>query len=92
MADWEALKHKRLYLVKKNLERANKSRVRHHDYKVGDKVLKLIYKPHKMQPRATGPYKVTRVHVNGTLTIQLTPLITERLNIRRLKPYWEKNT
>ena len=87
IADYEALQHKRMHIVKKNLERANRPRIKHHDYAIGDKILKLIYQPTKLQPRAEGPYTVTRVHVNGTITFQRTPLTTERINICHIKPF-----
>jgi hypothetical protein len=58
-----------------------------YDFNVGDEVLKLIYKPDKLQPRATGPYRVERVHTNGTLTIRLSPTTMERISLRRDKPY-----
>jgi hypothetical protein len=30
-----------------------------------------------------GPYRITRVHSNGTITIELSPGVVERTNIRR---------
>jgi hypothetical protein len=54
---------------------------------VGDEVLRLVYRPDKMEPRAVGPYRITRVHSNGTITIELSPGVVERINIRRVKPY-----
>jgi transposase InsO family protein len=89
IADWEALSAKRQHIIAKNLKAANRKRISH-DYATGDKILKLAYKPNKLQPRAEGPYEIVRVHCNGTVTIQLTPMVTERLNIRRIKPYWER--
>lgn len=89
VADWEALQQKRRHIVKRNLEAANRSRVIHHDYQVGDKILKLVYKPNKLEPQAEGPYSIVRVHINGNVTFQKTPLTTERINIRRIKPYWD---
>jgi hypothetical protein len=35
----------------------------------------------------TGPFSITRVHTNGTVTIETSPGVVERMNIRRLKPY-----
>jgi hypothetical protein len=34
-----------------------------------------------------GPFNITRVHANGTVTIALAPGVIERVNIRRIKPY-----
>jgi hypothetical protein len=91
IADLEILRDKRQQMIHKNLLKANKHRVLHHDYKVGDLVYKLIYKPDKLEPRVTGPYPVKQVHINGTLTVQKTALITERLNIRRVKPHFSRS-
>ena len=91
LADLAALKDKRQEVIRKNLRRANKRRVVHHDYTIGDQVLKLVYKPNKLEPRAEGPYRINQVHANGSVTVQLTPLTSERLNLRRVKPYFAKD-
>ena len=59
-----------------------------HDYQINDRILKITYKPDKLEPRATGPYKIIQVHCNGTVTIQRSPHTVERLNIRRIRPYY----
>ena len=42
-------------------------------------------------PRFDGPFEIVRVHINGNAsTIRISPSVTERLNIRRLKPYREQ--
>ena len=33
-----------------------------------------------------GPFKITKVFTNGTVCIQQSPLVEERINIRRLYP------
>ena len=86
IADLQLLKDKRQYVIDKNLERTNRKRVAI-DYNIGDQVLKLVYKPDKLEPRAIGPYAITRVHANGTLTIRLSPHVTERISLRKVKPY-----
>ena len=58
-----------------------------HDYQPNNEVLKLTYDPGKLEPRATGPYWITAVHTNGTVTIQLTPFVTERISIQNVKPF-----
>ena len=50
-------------------------------------VMKIAFKPDKLDARNLGPYTVEQVHTNGTVTIRLNPHTTERLSIRRLKPY-----
>jgi hypothetical protein len=65
---------------------ANRKRFAY-DYAIGDEVLKLVYQPNKLAPRAIGPFRIERVHTNGTLTIRLSPLVIERISLRRVKPY-----
>ena len=86
VADLQLLREKRELLVNKQLLQANRSRISH-DYQIGDEVLVLTYKPDKLDARAVGPFRIERVHVNGTVTIRRSAHITERINIRRVKPY-----
>eukprot|EP00957_Ditylum_brightwellii_P174650 13298331-Ditylum_brightwellii.AAC.1 len=39
-----------------------------------------------MGVRSSGPYIIERVHVNGTLAIELCPGVTKCINIRRVIP------
>jgi hypothetical protein len=57
------------------------------DYQPGQEVLMLQYEPNKLEPQATGPYRVNAVHMNGTITIQLTPYTIEYISIGRIKPF-----
>lgn len=75
-------------MIDENNRRVNLRR-RFHDYKKDDKILLLTYDPTKLEDRATGPYKVVEVHVNGTVTIERAPGVLERINIRRVRPYKE---
>lgn len=86
VADWHTIQQHRQQLVDQRLIVANRKRYSY-DYQVDDEVLKLVYKPDKLDPRAEGPYRVVQVHTNGTLTIQLDHHTRERISIRRLKPY-----
>ena len=65
---------------------------RRYDYVQGQEVLKKIHDPTKLGERTEGPYTITRVHVNGTVTIMLTNGLTERINIRRIIPYKSRTT
>jgi hypothetical protein len=85
VTDLQLLQKRRQELIDKRLVEANTRRFAH-DYAVGDEVLRLIYRPDKMEPRAVGPYRITRVHSNGTITIELSPGVVGRINIRRVKP------
>lgn len=84
--DLEQLRAHRQQLIDNRLIIANRKRYSY-DYRIGDEVLKLVYKPDKLDPRAEGPYRVVQVHANGTLTIQLSPTVVERISLRRVKPY-----
>jgi len=86
IADWQSITQRREHHVNENLRRANAKR-RRYDYATGQQVLKKVHDPTKLGVRTSGPYKVLRVHVNGTVTIMLKPGVTERINIRRLIPY-----
>ena len=86
VADWQAIALHREQRINDDLRRANRKR-RQYDYAPGHKVLKKVHNPTKLGVRTSGPYTVERVHVNGTLTIQLREGISERINIRRLLPY-----
>jgi hypothetical protein len=78
---------RRQELIDLNNRRANRRRFRH-DYKVGEEVLILINNPATLEPRTQGPFLILQVHTNGTLTIQRNANLTERINIRRVRPYF----
>jgi len=86
IADWELIQRNRQQLIDQRLIDANRKRFSH-DYHIGDQVLKLIYKPDKLAPRATGPYQIETVHTNGTVTIHLDPITIECISICCIKPY-----
>ena len=88
IADWHAITLKREHLINENLMRENQKR-RRYDYTPQQKILKKTWKPRKLGIRTTGPYTILQTHVNGTVTIELRPGISERLNIRRIIPYKE---
>ena len=60
---------------------------RHADYQPGDSIILLTDNPSSLQDRAFGPFLITQVHTNGTVTFQRSQFIQERINIRRIKPY-----
>ena len=88
LADWHTITTRREHVVNENLRRFNQKR-RRHDYMVGDNVLKLLQNPTKLGERSKRPYKIQRVHVNGTVTIIRREGIHERLNIRKIMPFYE---
>jgi hypothetical protein len=80
IADWHAITLKREHLIHENLLRENQKR-RRYDYMPQQRVLKKRWKPRKLDERTSGPYRVVQTHVNGTVTIELKPGVSERLNI-----------
>ena len=83
VADWKAITHAREQRVNENLHRENAKR-RSYDYEQGQKVLKLVHKPTKLGRRTFGPFTIQRVHVNGNITMELRPGLSERINVRRV--------
>jgi len=80
IADWHAITLRREHLINENLIRENQKR-RRYDYLPQQRILKKRWKPRKLDERTSGPYRVLQTHVNGTVTIELRPGVSERLNI-----------
>ena len=89
--DLELIQRRQQAKVDDDLLRVNARRYRH-NYKVGERVLKRKHEYVKLEDRWDGPYKISQVHCNGTVTIDLSAAISERISIRRLKPYREPST
>ena len=60
---------------------------RTYNYAPNQKVLKKVHDPTKLGVRTSGPYKIKKVHVNGTVTMELQSGVSERINICRVIPY-----
>lgn len=84
--DLDQAQQRRLNVAIRNNTNENQRR-RPKNYVVGDEVMVHTFKPHKMGARAEGPFVITQVHVNGTVTIQRRRNVFERISIRRIKPY-----
>jgi len=89
LTDFNLIRQRRQAVIDENNRRANLRR-RFHDYHIGDNILILTYDPTKLEDRAKGPYPITEVHVNGTVTIERAPGVFERINIRRIRPYRQR--
>ena len=76
------------HLINENLMSENQKR-RRYNYIPQQKVLKKTWKPQKLGMRTTDLYTILQTHVNGTVTIELQPGISERLNIQRIISYKE---
>jgi hypothetical protein len=72
VADWHLIAQRREQLVNESLRRQNLKRCRY-DYIVGQRVLKKVHDPTKLGERTEGPCTINIVHVNGTVTIELSP-------------------
>ena len=92
IADWSEIGRRRQELVDKNNARENSRRLPY-DYVVGSKCLIINEINGEIQRKARdkheGPYTVTQVYTNGTVRIQR-GAINERINIRRLTPFFEE--
>ena len=89
IADWSKIGDYRQCQTDLNTARENKHHV-DYDYKVGDKV--LIWKDgilHKSESRYDSEqWTITSVHTNGTIRVERGTK-SERINIRRVTPYFE---
>lgn len=86
IADLLSIQNRRQVLIDENLRRQNLKR-RSWDYQVGQSVFIKTIDPNKLEARAHGPHPIVQVHANGTLTVQRTPHVTERVNVRRVTPH-----
>ena len=90
-ADWAMItQHKQKHIDDSNA-RENQNRL-NHVYKEGDLI--LLDKPGflpKLETPRTGPYKITKVHSDGTFTFQDGPYCSHNENIRRATPYFERS-
>ena len=88
--NWEKIREKKQKRIDKNNMRENAKRIPH-VYQPGDLV--TIKRPGiipKLALPRMGPYKVVRVHTNGTVTVQLQPFVTDRVNQRQIEPFYPK--
>jgi hypothetical protein len=88
-ADWNMIKQRKQSEINRNNRRENRDRV-DHTYKVGDKI--LLTKPgiqRKLHSPREGPYEITAVYDNGTIAIRTSKAVTERVNIRRVTPFFK---
>ena len=95
LANWAAIQHRRQDKSIDSTTKENSSRIRH-EYRLNDRVLirRGVENPYlRTLARPTeGPYKIIDIEqlpINGTVLIQCTANTTERVNIRRLVPFFE---
>ncbi len=88
IADWHAITQRQEHLINENLIQENQ-KGRCYDYVPQQRILKKKWNPCKLGERTSGPYRILQTHVNGTLTVDLRPGVSERINISRVIPYRE---
>jgi hypothetical protein len=86
IANIELIRERKQHLINEQLRRHNARRISY-DYLVNDQVLIIVDDPTKMEERNIGPYPITQVHINGTVTIRRRPHMLQRINVRRIKPF-----
>ena len=90
-ADWQYIKARKQKLIRQNNQRENSKRIPH-VYQVGDRVL-VEQDPNRKhgENRYKGPYPITRVNDNGTVTLAQDTahggVVSQTWNIRQLQPY-----
>ena len=57
-----------------------------YDYTPNQKILKKVHEPTKLGIRTSGSYTIKNVYVNGTVTMELRPVVSEWINIRHIIP------
>ena len=89
--DWEKIMERKQKLIDQSNARENSKRITH-TYAAGDLV--TVKRPGiipKLALPRMGPYKVIQHHEeNGTFTIQTQPFVTDRVNQRRVQPFYSK--
>ena len=97
VADWNYIQQRKQRIAATNNQRENSRRIPHR-YEVGDKVWKTKAShtggglTATLEKAVEGPYLITRVKDNGTVTIRREVrggARYETLNIRRIRPYNE---
>jgi hypothetical protein len=70
ITNWHAISQKREHLIYENLVQEIQKR-RWYNYLPEQGKPKKRWKPHKLDKRTSGPYRVLQTHVSGTVTIEL---------------------
>ena len=91
LADWKFIQQRKQKLINQNNQKENSKRIPH-EYKIGDKVLMNMTDITKSKYGSNpfdGPYTVRRVNDNGTLVLEMGPIL-DTVNIRNVKPFKRK--
>ena len=85
IADWEAIRCRKQQIIDKNNKMENSKR-KENVYQIRDQVLFKNKRARKYERPYKGPYTITKVWENGTVTLRMGE-VQYRINIRWIKPY-----
>ena len=85
LANWKEISSRHQTQIQKNNALENHKRIPY-VYSVGEMVYLCKSNVEQKLNPLQGPFRVETVHSNGTVTIQRSSIVSERINIRRLHP------
>ena len=89
IADWECIRHGKQEMIQRNNLLENSKR-KTFDWQPGMKILLEDKSGPKLRPKYPGPFQIDKVHTNGTVTNKIKERVFQRVNIRRIKPYYSR--
>ena len=89
VTNWEIIRNKKQLRIQHNNFLENKRR-RPFSYTLNMEIMLNDPTGVKLSSKCKGPFTVSKVHSNGTVTIYLKPNVFQRVNICRIKPYYRK--
>jgi len=89
VTNWEIIRNKKQLRIQQNNFLENKRR-RPFTYTPNMEIMLDDPTGVKLSAKCKGPFTVSKVHSNGTVTICMKPNVFQRVNIRRIKPYNRK--
>ena len=85
IANLAIIRDKIQHLINENLIRQNKKGIKNHYRKI-DMVEKIVWDKTKLSKRSHGPYRILETNCNGSLTLQITPTVTDTISSRWVRP------
>ena len=70
IANWEIVRIKKQQSIHRNFMKENNRR-KHFDWQPGMEIMLENSDGEKLSAKATGPFRIEKVHTNGTVTIKL---------------------
>jgi len=89
VTNWEIIRNKKQLRIQHNNFLENKRR-RPFSYTPNMEIMLNDPAGVKLSSKCKGPFTISKVYSNGTVTICLKPNVLQRVNIRRIKPYYRK--